>query len=405
MSALRSYRRLFSLTGVLYVLVAFLARLPLAMSQIGTLLLVADATGSYGAGGASAGALAVANAIGAPVAGALSDRIGQRRVVAVQSILGAALLGALVALTQTSVPWPVLAATAAASGLFLPQVGTMARVRWRPVAAQAGIVLPSKQRDLVDAAFSYEGAADEASFVLGPAAVGIFVWLADPGVALVVAAAVLLVFGTWFALHPTAQLTAGQPRVATGARLLTGSLLVLMTAQLVVGLVFGASQTGTSVLATEAGAPGLTGLMHALLGIGSVTAGLALVMLPTAFRYTSRLRIFATALLLLSLPLLVVDSLGALAIVLVFLGLAIAPYMITTFTLAERTAPPAHLAAAMTMLAATTGLGYALGSSLAGRLADLGGHTPAFAVVVGAGVLATLLTWTSAPLLRRAAGE
>ena len=68
MSPLSSYRRLFSLAGPLYVVVAFAGRLPLAMAQMGTLLLVAGTSGSYAAGGAAAGALAVANAVGAPVA-------------------------------------------------------------------------------------------------------------------------------------------------------------------------------------------------------------------------------------------------------------------------------------------------------------------------------------------------
>jgi MFS family permease len=55
----------------------------------------------------------------------------------------------------------------------------------------------------------------------------------------------------------------------------------------------------------------------------------------------------------------------------------------------------------MTALAATTGLGYAVGSSIAGRLADWGGQTPAFAVTVAAGALATLLTLAAASTLRR----
>ena len=50
-SPLASYRRLFRLAGPLYVVVAFLGRLPAAMSQMGTLLLVSAATGPYAAGG------------------------------------------------------------------------------------------------------------------------------------------------------------------------------------------------------------------------------------------------------------------------------------------------------------------------------------------------------------------
>lgn len=79
-----SYRQLLHLAGPTYVLVAFLGRLPPAMSQLGTLLLVWSAAGSCGRGGLAAGALAVADALGAPVAGALADRVGQRPVVLVQ---------------------------------------------------------------------------------------------------------------------------------------------------------------------------------------------------------------------------------------------------------------------------------------------------------------------------------
>ena len=103
---------------------------------------------------------------------------------------------------------------------------------------------------------------------------------------------------------------------------------------------------------------------------------------------------------MLALPLLLVDSLGVLAVALLVLGLAVAPYMISVFTLAERITPVQRTGGAMTALAATTGLGYAIGSAVAGRLADWGGHTPAFAVTVGAGVLATAVATCAAPTLR-----
>ena len=89
MSALTSYRTLLRTVGPAYIAVAFLGRIPLAMSQLGTLILVSTQTGRYALGGAAAGALAVANALGAPFAGGLADRIGQRPVVIVQSIAGA----------------------------------------------------------------------------------------------------------------------------------------------------------------------------------------------------------------------------------------------------------------------------------------------------------------------------
>src|SRR3546814_4770341 len=124
---LAGYKRLFRLTGPLYVVVGFLARLPLAMSQLGVLLLVAGTTDSYGAGGACAGALAIANAVGAPFWGNLADRTGQRPVVLVQSLAGAAALAVPLVTTHAGVPRAWAAVAIAAAGLLMPQVGPMAR--------------------------------------------------------------------------------------------------------------------------------------------------------------------------------------------------------------------------------------------------------------------------------------
>src|SRR5699024_6527695 len=238
-SPVASYRRLFALTGPVYVLIAFLGRLPLAMSQLGSMLLVSGVTGSYGAGGATAGALAVANAIGSPLAGALTDRVGQRPVLLVQSVVASVGLLWLVLLAgayQPGQPWWPLLVIATIVGAFTPQVGTMARVRWRPISRRAGM----ERRDVVDAAFSYEGAADEASFVLGPALVGVVAALLNPGAALVAAGVLLAAFGTWFAVHPTADLVGRPPtRTQVTSRLFTPSLLLLAAVQLSVGTIFG----------------------------------------------------------------------------------------------------------------------------------------------------------------------
>ncbi len=398
MSPITSYRRLFSLAGPAYVAIAFVGRLPLAMTQMGTLLLVAGTTGSYGIGGAAAGALAVANAVGAPVAGSLADRVGQRPVVLVQSVLGGVALLGLVALADAGVEPVLVVASAALAGLAMPQIGPLARVRWRPITRDTG----HRQPRLMDAAFSYEGAADEASFVLGPALLGLLVVVASPQAALVVAAGILLVFGCWFALHHTARLAhTHRVRTDSSAPLLTAAFVVLLAAQLLMGVVFGSVQTGTTVLATVAGQPGLAGVVHAALGVGSVVAGLAVAALPAGFTYPSRVLAAAGGLALLSLPLLGTDTLARLVVVVLVLGFVVAPYMISVFMLGERAAPAGRVGTAMTLLAGATGIGYAAGSASAGRLADVYGHPGAFAVTVGAGLTAALLCASAQPVLRR----
>ncbi|WP_263119488.1 MFS transporter [Cellulomonas fimi] len=401
MHALSAYSRLFALTGPLYVLVAFLGRLPMAMAQVGTLMLVFRATGSNEVGGVAAGALAVANAIGAPIAGMLCDRHGQRIVVLVQSLAGTAGLIGLVLLAHHGAPNPAMIAMSAALGAVLPQVGPLARVRWRPLAARSG----SDQRRLVDAAFSYEGAADEASFALGPALVGIAAVLVSPAGALITAAALLAVFGTAFALHPTARLTGPAvhaantiPARTTGTdhrpvdgRFLTAGLLVLILAQWSVGVLFGATQTGTNALADSVGKAGVTGLVHAMLGVSSALAGVATAFIPARVPQRRRMLAAGVALIALSWPLLLVDSLGPLIGAVAVLGFAIAPFMISVYSQAEHSVPPARSALAMTLLAGATSIGYACGAGVAGSLADSSGHTAAFGVTVAATALALVL--------------
>ncbi len=402
MSAIAAYRSLLRLSGLPYLTANFLARLPLAMSQIGVLLLVSDLTGSYGAGGACAGALAVASGLGAPLWGALADRRGQRPVLLVQSLGAAASYVLLLVVAHSGATWGLTAAASALTGFLIPQVGPMSRVRWRPLTESQ----PYQER-LVGTAFSAEGAADEATFVLGPTLVGLAVAVLNPTAALATAAVLLAIFGTLFAIHPSA--TPGhsvvRAQVADAGRLLSVPLILLCASQLVIGTVFGSVQTGTSVLATAAGQPELTGFMHALLGVGSVVAGLAVAALPARFALESRLRVFSLALLLLAAPLLLVDSLGVLVLVLVPLGFSVAPYMITTFSIGERITPVWRTGTAMTLIAAATTLGYALGSSVAGQLADHGGHQPAYAVTVAACVVGVLLSWAGGARLRRALAD
>jgi MFS family permease len=258
----------------------------------------------------------------------------------------------------------------------------------------------------MEAAFSYEGAADEASFVLGPALLGLIVVVATPQLALVAAAGILLVFGCAFALHPTAHLAhTHRAAAATGARLLTAAFAVLLLAQLLIGIVFGSIQTGTTVLATDAGQSGIAGLVHASLGVGSVVAGLAVAALPARFGYAARVLVAACGLALLSLPLLATDTVPRLFVVVLVLGFVVAPYMISVFMLGERAAPASRVGTAMTLLAGATGIGYATGSAVAGRLADVHGHPGAFAVTVGAAVTAAALAAVSQPLLRHLGGQ
>lgn len=92
-----TYRRVIALTGPLLPLLSFLARLPVAMSQFGSVLLVAETSGSLATAGIVGGTLSAGQVVLGPVLGRLADRHGQRPVVLTAAAVNAVATGALVA--------------------------------------------------------------------------------------------------------------------------------------------------------------------------------------------------------------------------------------------------------------------------------------------------------------------
>ncbi|MFD8796502.1 MFS transporter, partial [Streptomyces vinaceus] len=92
-----TYRRVIALTGPLLPLLSFLARLPVAMSQFGSVLLVAETSGSLATAGIVGGTLSAGQVVCGPVLGRLADRYGQRPVVLAAAAVNAVATAALVA--------------------------------------------------------------------------------------------------------------------------------------------------------------------------------------------------------------------------------------------------------------------------------------------------------------------
>lgn len=401
MSALSAYRGLLALSGPALPVVSFLARLPQAMGQIGTLLLVADTTGSLGSAGLVAGAIAIGQAAGGPVVGGLADRRGQRGVLLVTSLANMVLTALLLAAALARTDLAVLIVVGALTGLTIPQIAPLARARWLPLATPR----PDGDR-LISTAFSLEGALDEFSFVTGPAIAGILAAAVHPGVAIALTAALVGTFGTAFALHrttpgpaspaPGAALDAGDAVAGRSGRRIGGSVVVLMGAMVLQGIVFGATQTGVTALAEATGNGGMAGLWYAAMGVTSAVAGLGTAALPGRFGLPWRLRVATGGMVVLGVPLVFVGGPVGLLLVLSLFGVAVGPYMITNFSLAEKVVPAARLSTVMGALTSGVVVGYAIGSSVGGHLADSYGHGAAFAVTLasaGAALAIALLVW------------
>ncbi|MEU9109192.1 MFS transporter [Streptomyces xanthophaeus] len=394
-----TYRRVIALTGPLLPLISFFARLPVAMSQFGSVLLVAQTSGSLATAGIVGGTLSAGQVVFGPVLGRLADRHGQRPVVLTAAAVNAVATAALVAGALGDLSTVPLAAIGAVTGASVPLIGPLARTRSVALAHRA-----RADESVVGAVHSLEGTLDEVSFVLGPALVGLAALVAHPAVALGGAAALVAVFASAYALHPTAAVTAGSPagergrqgrgdagRAGQGRGRHPGVVHAVRGSLALQGAMFGACQAGIAALTVQLGVPGQAGIVYASMGVVSAAVGLALGALPERFGLRLRWRAATAAALVLSVPLLFTDSLWPLYAVVTVLGAAYAPHLITAFALTERAVEPARLAESMAFAASSLVAGQAIALAVSGRLAEWYGPAGAFAVAVGAAALSLAL--------------
>ncbi|MFJ2577665.1 MFS transporter [Kitasatospora aureofaciens] len=384
MSVAVKFRTAAQLTGGRVLLWSLLGRLPNAMSPIGTLLLVSRNTGSVWCGSLVAGALAGGQAVGGPVVGRLADRRGQRTVGLVTALVNAVALVALVAASQRGLALGWQIAPAALIGLSVPLVGPLSRSRWVRLAAG--------EPELTSSMLSLDGIVDEVGFTAGPALVGLLATAASPAVGLLTAAVLSGVCASLFALHPTASPGVPKSHARSAERLLSTPYVLLLAGMALLGACFGSVQVGITATTEALGRPGVAGLLYGFVGCTSSFAGIATTALPARWELPARLRAGTVLLFAASCVLLFADgSLVALTAAVGFLGVAVAPQMITMFGLVERTVPAARLGEAMAALVSALILAQSAGTFLGGWATDHFSPGAPFAVTSTAAATALLL--------------
>ena len=306
-------------------------------------------------------------------------------------------------------------ASAFVSGASCPQVGPLARVRWMALASRGSAA--DRAKDL-HTALSYESTADEVTFVLGPALVGILASLLAPWLPLALAAAMTITFVPAFAVHRThravpvisaapagsAALTAADRRslgAGTAAGRLPAAVALPVLAMVCMGTFFGSTQAALSSFSGLFGGSEVAGLLYASMGLSSAAAALSVAYWPQAFSLSGRWALCAGLMAALALLLLLPSSMPGMVAALLVLGLPVGPVMVTVFGVGGAVAPAGRLGTVMTALASGIVAGTALGSSLGGHLAELHGYAAAFVVPVCAAAVLALLGAASGVVLRR----
>jgi MFS family permease len=407
------YARLAELAGPSFLAIGFPARLPLAMLTIGTLTMVTASTGSYASGGFAAGAVGIGSAAGAPALGYFADRRGQRPVLLIAAAAHTLAIGILLLVVYAGSTGAGMAAILAASlavGATSPQVSPLARVRWMAMARN--------DKQVLDTALSYESTADELTFVLGPALVGLLAAAVAPWLPFVLAVLITATLVPAFALHRTSyavvpvgrSLSDLHPQAAAEALRNRQPVNWVRTSVPVLGMIamgtfFGGAQNALSAFGGTFGAADAAGLLYALLGLTSAFGALSVAYWPARWKPASRWIVCAGAMAAFSALLLLPGHVGPMVVVLLLVGLPVGPTMVTIFSIGTLVAPRDRLGTVMTLLASGVVLGSAIGSAASGAVAERGGYAEAFVVPVAAAAALFVLGFLAAAVARHSSAS
>jgi MFS family permease len=401
-------------------LAAVLARLPIAMTPLGIVLLVQAERGSYGIAGVVTGAFALGTAAGAPVWGRLMDRHGQTRVLVPTVLTSALLIAGLAVGTVADVPSAVLVVVAAAAGGTFPPFSAAMRSTWRRLLPEG-----AARR----AGFALDAVAVESLFVGGPLFLSLLLLISPPIAPLLVTAALLAAGGLAYSWAPAVRsqhriadsepaasgaasdVMAGVELPPTGAgrgsRVMVGALPLVLAISAVMAIGFGVIDTSIAATARQVlGDPASLGVLFAAIAGASVVGGLLYGTRSSADREHRRLPLalgmFAVS--LAPVPFLLHAGrppLWSLLPLLFLAGLAIAPALIMLQHLVDRSAPGGRSNEAQAWLSTSNTAGGAAGTAAAGLLIDAHGVPVSF----GAAVLALLGSSALALAARRRIGH
>ena len=370
----------------------FVARMPMSMFGLGLVLLIAAVTRRYGLAGVVAAAGSVGYAVAAPQFAKLTDRHGQRRVLRPQVMVFAAATAALMVAAEARAPLAVVVGSSLLAGATMPSMGPMVRARW-------SALLGGTAR--LHTAFSLESVADEIIFMVGPVVVAVLATDVYPAAGLAAALLLCLAGTVWFTAQRRTEppprprtvgggtTAGGLPATARAARRpRTAALVTLVAVYGLLGAMFAAIELSTVAFASEHGHQQLAGLVLGVYALGSAVGGLWYGSrhwrspLPRRFVITLGLMTSGVAMFWWQ------PGFASLIPVIFVAGVAIAPTLITGYSLIDHLAPPERLTECMTWLSSAIGVGLAIGAPAAGRLIDLSGARAGYVFAAASGAIA-----------------
>ena len=401
-----------------FSIAGLLARFPMSMQGISTILAVQALYGSYSAAGAVAAANIVAAALGAPALARLVDERGQSKVMLpALAASGTALFGLILATSAHADLWLLMALAALAGGLS-GSMGSLVRSRWTTIVTRP---------EDVHTAFSLEAAFDEVALIIGPVLTTALCtssmlpvtsgWIASLSLQLIGGLWFLFQRGTEPEPHPRRRRggapdgSPGEPQEGSAQDddaqphrqvLSHGAAFAVLVAFLFSGALFGASDVASVAFATEAGRKSASGALLAAWSVGSLMS--ALIYGSRSWRWPLWKQFLAgtTALAIGASLLPLAPGLVVLGALMAITGMAIAPTITTGNNIVQATVAPSQLTEGLAWISTSLNVGVSLGSLLGGRAVDIAGSRGGYLVVAVCAWFAVTATLAGLRVLRRA---
>lgn len=371
---------------------SLIGRLPMGAIGLVFILRTHEITGSFAAGGAATAAYALSLGVVAPGLGRLIDIRGQTLV-----LLGAALLQAAALVSFAALPGdaalPLIIALAALTGASQPPLGATVRSLWAR----------DLDEDTRHVLFTGESAVLEGIYIAGPVVI-----VAGIGGVLSISAAamacgVFTLAGTvLFVLTPASRAWRPEPdrMGGTAGALASSGVRTLLATLGVLGIGIGVIEVAVPALCERADAPGATGFVFGLWGLGSLIGGAVASRLSAGPDPGRRVIVLLAALACGTLPLVLAAGVVSLGALIFLAGIAIAPALAAVHSLAGRLAAHGTVTEAYTWLGTGMGAGIAAGAALGGAVVEGSGTQSAFALSAGALGMAAALALTRRASLR-----
>jgi MFS family permease len=382
-----AYRQLLSPPGALrLVLSVLVGRIPIGIFSLAIVLLVRQQTGSFAQAGVASAAWALGAGVVAPLQGRLVDRFGQPAVLVPSTLINSsAVIGIVLAARAGASMW-VLVALAWLGGAALPPLGACMRSVWATIFAG--------DASARNTAYTFDSVMAEIFYIVGPAVTTALIALSSPSTAMLAAVGMSLAGTLGFASARLAREWRSEhhARPRAGALAAPG-MRTLMLATIPTGVSFGVLEVAMPAFSVAHGhRAALSGILLSAMAIGSVLGGLWYGARhwqgPVVPRFIGLQALFTLGLL----PLLLADSLAAMALLMGVAGLALAPTAAAGYLVVDRIAPRGTVTEATTWVMTANVAGSALGAGLAGVIVQDLSVRAALLLACAGPILGTLVT-------------